>query len=91
MVAILAEQVNVKPYCPWFVNREECQIHIVIQHPSDALTVEAVIPQVFKQFAATLAHTVHLEELLLLPRQPPVLQQLQPPHLPVNQGVALLV
>ena len=91
MVAILAEQVNVKPYCPWFVNREECQIHIVIQHPSDALTVEAVIPQVFKQFAATLAHTVQLEELLLLPRQPPVLQQLQPPHLPANQGVALLV
>ena len=63
MVAILAEQVNVKPYCPWFANREECQIHIVIQHPSDALTVEAVIQQVFKQFARTRAHIVHLEHL----------------------------
>ena len=91
MVAILAEQVNVKAYCPWFVNRVECQIHMIIQHPSDALTVEAVIPQVFKQFAGILAHTVQLEELLLLPRQPPVLQQLQPPLLPANQGVALLV
>ena len=91
MVAILAEQVNVKPYCLWFVNRMECQIHMIIQHPSDALTVEAAIPQVFKQFVGTRAHIVHLEELLLLPRQPPVLQPPQLLLLLVGQGVALVV